>query len=184
LTGTAPRAYQIADTYRKAGIPVVLGGPHVTLRPQEAAVHADSIVVGFAETSWPKLLFDFSRNNLQPIYHSKKNCMAGLPDPQRNLQRRFGYMTPYSVMATRGCKGVCDFCTVPAAGYTWQERPVGEVIDEIKRIPRKRFVFNDVNLLENREYAKELFTALNHLKKYGEGSVPLKFAMMNRCLTL
>ncbi len=169
LTGTALRAYQIAESFREKGVMVVLGGPHVTLCPQEAKEHADSIVIGFAETSWPQLLKDFSVNQLKPEYRSQKICMDGLPDPKRNLQRKFAYMTPFTVMATRGCKGRCDFCSVPAAGYAWQERPVGEVIDEIRRLPRKRFVFNDVNLLENRTYAKELFSAMKPLKKVWGG---------------
>ena len=120
LTGTSHRAYQLADSYRKAGATVILGGVHVTLRPEEAAKHADSIVIGFAEKSWPQLLKDFSSGSLKRIYQDTSPDLAGLPQPRRDLQYRFGYMTPYTVMATRGCKSSCDFCAVSAAKYGWQ----------------------------------------------------------------
>src|SRR5215475_2779013 len=59
ITGTAPRAYEIAACLRRRGIPVVIGGVHPTLMPEETMRHADSTVVGYAEESWPQLLRDF-----------------------------------------------------------------------------------------------------------------------------
>jgi len=165
LTGTAPRAYGLADHFRARGIPVVLGGVHVTLCPDEAAPHADALVTGFAERTWPRLLEDFARGTLQARYEDDGSHMDALPDPRRDLQKRFGYMAPNTVSATRGCKAACDFCSVPAARFGWHTRPVGQLIDEIRRIRSRRFVFNDVSLLEDREYAAELFTALRPLRK-------------------
>ena len=60
ITGTAPRAYELSDRFRRDGITTVLGGPHVTLIPEDAQPHADAIVVGYAEDTWPQLLRDFS----------------------------------------------------------------------------------------------------------------------------
>src|SRR6266550_7538677 len=68
ITGTAMRAYELADRFRKRGITVVLGGPHVTLIPDDAAPHADAVVVGYAEDSWPQLLRDFAAGQLQARY--------------------------------------------------------------------------------------------------------------------
>src|SRR5215471_8845979 len=68
ITGTAKRAYELADGFRRRGIPVVLGGPHVTLIPEDAAPHADAVVVGYAEDSWPELLRDFVRGKMRPAY--------------------------------------------------------------------------------------------------------------------
>src|SRR5262245_38968501 len=68
ITGTAKRAYELADHFRSRGIPVVLGGPHVTLIPEDAAPHADAVVVGYAEDSWPQLLHDFHNGQLKPRY--------------------------------------------------------------------------------------------------------------------
>src|SRR5215218_6242647 len=69
ITGTAPRSYELADHFRKRGVPVVLGGVHPTLVPDEAAQHADSVVVGYAEETWPQLLRDhFSGDGMQKMY--------------------------------------------------------------------------------------------------------------------
>lgn len=165
LTGTAPRAYEIAARFRAKKAAVVLGGVHVTLRPGEAARHADAIVTGFAEETWGQLLRDFVNGRMKPVYKSGTTGLEAMPLPRRDLQKRFGYMVPNTVFATRGCRSVCDFCSVPAAGYGWHKRPVGEVIEEIRQIKRKRFVFDDVNLTDDPEYAKELFKALIPLKK-------------------
>src|SRR5687767_6722815 len=69
ITGSARRAYELADHFRARGITVVLGGPHVTLIPDDAAAHADAIVVGYAEDTWPQLLRDFSEGRLQSRYN-------------------------------------------------------------------------------------------------------------------
>lgn len=169
LTGTAGRAYELADYFRRKGAAVVLGGIHVTLRPEEAAKHADCIVTGFAERTWPRLLTDFAGGKLQARYHDFGPSLEGLPLPRRDLQRRSGYIMPDTVFATRGCKRNCDFCSVPAAAFGWRTRPVTDVIDEIRRIPHRRIAFNDVSLLEDREYARELLTALIPLGKLWGG---------------
>jgi radical SAM superfamily enzyme YgiQ (UPF0313 family) len=184
LTGTAPRAYMLADQFRNRGIPVVLGGVHASILPEEAAGHADAIVIGFAEKAWPELLHDFSRGCLHPVYHGQPGELAGLPFPRRDLQRRFGYTMPNTVMATRGCKGTCDFCTVPAVPYGWHTRPVAEVIDEIRAIPSKRFVFNDVSLAEDVDYARELFSAMIPLKKQWGGLITTRGAENEALLDL
>ncbi len=165
LTGTAVRAYEIADRFREKDVTVVLGGVHVTLIPDEAKKHADAIVIGFAEQSWPQLLHDFAMNIMQPVYKQKNVFIEKLPIPRRDLQKRMGYMAPNTVFATRGCKAACDFCSVPAAKFGWHKRPIPDVIDEIRQIKSKRIVFNDVHLVEDVEYAKELFKAMIPLKK-------------------
>src|SRR6266481_2204653 len=73
ITGTAKRAYELADGFRKRGISVVLGGPHVTLIPEDAAPHADAVVVGYAEDSWPQLLRDFQNDGLKLRYNQAQD---------------------------------------------------------------------------------------------------------------
>jgi radical SAM superfamily enzyme YgiQ (UPF0313 family) len=176
LTGTAPRAYAIADHFRRRGIPVVLGGVHVTLRPEEAAAFADAIVVGPAERAWPELVGDLRAGRLQRRYDGatagprspEDSVLPGIPAPRFELQRSSRYMFPYAVMATRGCAHVCDFCTVPAAWPRYQRRPVADVVRDVRRIPSRRFVLNDVSPFDDLEYAKELLRALAPLgKKWG-----------------
>ncbi|GAK58295.1 radical SAM domain protein [Candidatus Vecturithrix granuli] len=165
MTGTSTRAYQIADRFRSQGATVVLGGVHVTLLSDEAKQHADAVVIGFSETTWPQLLRDFAQGCLQPVYHTTgPTSLEHLPCPRRDLQRRFGYMLPNTVMVTRGCRGVCDFCTVPAVKFGWQTRPIADVIDEIRKLPSRRFAISDVHLTEDPEYAKEFLHALIPLK--------------------
>lgn len=84
--------------------------------------------------------------------------------------------------ATRGCKGVCEFCSIPAARYGWQTRPVGEVVDEIRSLPGRRFVFNDVSLAEDRDYAMELFEALAPLKRSWGGLATTRIGRDNELL--
>lgn len=165
LTGTAVRGYEIADQFRKKGTTVVLGGIHVTLMPEEARKHADCIVIGFAEQTWPQLLRDFVRGILRSEYKSDISNINNLPIPRRDLQKKLGYAAPNTIFATRGCKGNCDFCSVVAGNYGWHKRPVADVINDINQIKQKLVVFNDVNLTEDADYAKELFTAIIPLKK-------------------
>lgn len=165
MTGTSTRGYRIADEFRARGIAVVLGGVHVRLRPVEARDHADTIVIGFAEESWPRLLRDHAAGKRVKEYSDDESHLEGLPTPRRDLQKRFGYMIPNTVLVTRGCRGRCEFCSVPAAGYGWDRRPVSEVIEEIRRLRGRRFAVSDVHLTQDVDYAKEFLTALIPLKK-------------------
>lgn len=176
LTGTASRAYAIADRFRAYGSTVVLGGVHVSLRPEEAADHSDAIVIGFAESAWPRLVRDFASGSLEKVYRQGNLDLSNLPEPRRDLQKRFGYMMPQTVFATRGCNQRCAFCTVPAVPFGWHTRPVGDVVREVRRLPRRRFVFNDVNLVSDRDYALELFAALAPLERKWGGLAPVSLA--------
>jgi radical SAM superfamily enzyme YgiQ (UPF0313 family) len=184
LTGTSTRAYTIADRFRAQGATVVLGGVHVTLMPEEAAQHADAIVIGFAEDTWGDLLHDFVHKRLKSVYRSEIMHLDHVPQARRDLQKRFGYMVPNTVFATRGCKGTCDFCTIPAAQFGWHTRPIAEVIAEIRTIKAKRVTFNDVNLTEDTEYAKELFRAMIPLKKLWGGLASTRIVQDEELLQL
>lgn len=177
ITGTALRAYQLADHFRRRGIPVVLGGVHVSLLPDEAEIHADSIVIGAAEATWPRLLRDFAAGKLQKRYekiNEQQSPCLHLPTPRYDLLRRSGYMVPDTIMATRGCRQSCDFCTIPALGVGYSKRPIDEVLRDIKVAPSKYIVFNDVSLVDDTEYAAELFTAMLPLKKRWGGLATTK----------
>jgi radical SAM superfamily enzyme YgiQ (UPF0313 family) len=171
ITGTARRAYELAAHFRARGIPVVLGGVHVTIMPKEARRHADAIVVGMAERSWPRLLEDFAAGRMAAEYCDEPpagDALVGVPAPRLDLMRRSGYMVPDTVQATRGCKHVCDFCSVPAVWPRYYKRPVADVVRDVRSLRGRYFAFNDVSLCEDREYALELFAALAPLgRKWG-----------------
>ncbi|OGV43282.1 MAG: hypothetical protein A2X46_06490 [Lentisphaerae bacterium GWF2_57_35] len=179
ITGTANTAYQLADHYRRRGIPVVLGGVHVTILPGEALHHADSIVLGMAERTWPRLIEDFRQGKLARVYRDEAppdGILHGVPTPRRDLIRKSGYMMPNSLHATRGCKRICDFCTVPVVWPQYFKRPVGDVVADIKSIPSRYICFNDVSLVDDLEYSKELFSAMIPLKKKWGGLATVEVA--------
>lgn len=166
ITGTAPRAYKLAAAFRAKGIPVVLGGPHVTLVPDDAQPHADSIVVGYAEEEWPRLLRDFVNGDLKKRYEQAPDLeLDGYPLADRSVLPRWKYLTPHVFEATRACIHGCEFCVVPSAwGRRQLQKPVEAVVEDLRRMRTRRAIFLDLNLISDRDYAARLFTALTPLR--------------------
>jgi len=179
VTGSSMRAYKYAGYFRRRGIPVIMGGPHASLCPQEAKQHVDAVVVGLGDGSWPRALRDARDGKLQPFYYAApEDTIAGRPLPRRDLLKHSRYITMNTVEAVRGCQINCAFCAYPAAfGRHPLTRPVPDVIAEIKSLRGKSVVFPDVNLAANRAYLVELLTAMIPLKKWWLGlttsNVPL-----------
>ena len=166
ITGSAPRAYELAAHFRARGIPVVLGGPHVTLIPDDAQPHADAIVVGYAEDTWPQLLRDFAAGEMASRYTQAPGLsLTGRPFPRRDLIPKGAYLTTDVFEATRGCVHSCDFCVVPAAwGVKPFQKPVEEVVADIRQHGSRKLIFIDLNLIADKAYAARLFEALIPLK--------------------
>ena len=177
ITGTASRAYELAAHFRSRGIPVVLGGPHVTLVPDDAQPHADSVVVGYAQDTWPELLRDLQAGRLRPRYvQAPTLSLAGRPFARRDLLPQARFLTNNVFEATRGCIHNCDFCTVPAAwGRKPYQKPVEDVVADIQHQRARKLIFVDLNLIADREYAARLFEALTQLRVqwYGLSTVLL-----------
>ena len=159
----APRAYWIADQLRARGVPVVLGGCHASLNPQEAAAHCDALVVGEAEELMGELLDDARSGRLRPRYQGRPADMARVPVPRRDLLQKH-YITS-SLTVSRGCNYACRFCCIRGFyGPGFRARPVGLVLKEVQRLgPFLGFL--DENLVADRAYARELFTALIPLRR-------------------
>lgn len=177
ITGTAVRAYALADHFRQRGITVVLGGPHVTLIPDDAQPHADAVVVGYAEDSWPALLHDYLAGTLQPRYVMAPGLsLADRPFPRRDLLPSDRFLTNNVFEATRGCVHPCEFCVVPTAwGRTPFQKPIPDIIADIRQHGARKLIFIDLNIIADRAHAKALFTALIPLKLqwYGLATVLL-----------
>jgi radical SAM superfamily enzyme YgiQ (UPF0313 family) len=162
ITGTAPRAYELAAHFRGRGIKVVLGGPHVTLVPDEAQLHADAICVGYAEKTWPQLLRDLATGELKRRYVQAHDFNLDDPVyPRRELLDGSKFLTQAVFEATRACAHDCEFCVAPAAfGRKQFQKPVAHVIEDIRRFSRRKIIFIDLNLISDRGYARQLFRAL------------------------
>lgn len=171
ITGTSSRCYRFADYFRSLGKTVLLGGVHPSLMPEEASQHADAILTGLGEKTFPQALLDIRDGCLKPVYHGE-GCadIAGRPLPRKDLLNRKKYITLNTVEAVRGCNHACTFCAYPAAfGQRVITRPVEDVIAEIRSFKGKEVIFPDVNLIANLQYAKALFTAMIPLKKWWMG---------------
>ncbi len=160
FSSTATRAYEIAQIYREKGTPVVMGGIHVSMMPEEALQFADSVVIGEAESVWPGLIRDFESNRLQRVYRGQLLPMNNSPLPRRDLFHP-GYVFG-SIQTSRGCPFDCSFCSVSAFnGRHYRMRPVDEVIEELKTIPQRNVFFLDDNIVgtskSHQERAIELF---------------------------
>ena len=166
ITGSSTRSYYLADHFRSRGVPVVLGGPHVTLMPDEAAQHADSIVTGYAESTWPQLLREFKVGAMRPRYNQELNFNLDQPVfPERHRLDKRQYLTLDVFEATRSCIHDCEFCIVPVAwGRKPFQKPVEHVVHDITRQEAKKLIFIDLNLISDQNYAAQLFEALIPLK--------------------
>ncbi len=160
---SARRAYAIADRYRDRGAFVVLGGLHVTALPEEAAAHADAIVLGPAEEAWPRFLEDFRAGRPQRVYRSRARTLGGLPPVRRDLLRRELYLVPNSLVVSRGCPHSCAFCYKEgffSGGRSFYVQPVEDALAEIERLPGRHLYFLDDHLFGHPAFAGALFDGM------------------------
>ncbi len=178
ITSVAPRAYELADEYRRRGVKVVLGGMHPSALPDEGIAHADAVVVGEAEGVWSALLEDAAAGKLKRIYRGERApSLCGLPSPRWDAFDAKKYLTLNLVQTSRGCPNNCSFCSVTRFfGKTYRTRPVKEVVDEISRLGRKLVLFVDDNIAGNRAHARELFRELKSLRISWLGQSSLSIA--------
>src|SRR5262249_49914670 len=162
-TYTARRAYQIATEYRKRNVPVVMGGFHATLCPDETAQHAEAVVCGEAEALWPRVVDDARHGRLEKFYRQTgRPSLAGLK-PDRAIFRGKRYLPIGLVEGGGGVLFKCVFCAVQTVFKPTQtRRPIDRIIAEIEPLKRtkKLFFFVDDNITSNMAAAKEFFRAL------------------------
>ena len=189
FTSQANRAYDIAAHFRALGVPVVTGGIHATMCPDEAAERVDSVVTREAEEVWPQVLSDAAQGCLQPLYE------GGLADISKVCPARHDLLPPDyalgAIQTTRGCPLSCSFCSVTAFnGARYRQRPIADVVEEFQSIREKRVFVVDDNLIGTTaaqiDRAKELFRALAeaNLHKHWVAQTTINFADDEELLTL
>lgn len=146
FTSVAARAYEIAKIYEEKGVPVIMGGIHASMCPDEASRFVSCVVTGEAESVWPQVVQDFSKGKLQKRYTAGQCSLTNMPVPERTL-----FSDKYlfaSVQTSRGCPMDCSFCSVTTFnGRKYRQRPVKEVLDELESIKQGYIFFVDDNLL-------------------------------------
>lgn len=173
-TALAPEAYRLADRYRSRGIPVVLGGVHASLLPNEALRHGDAVVVGEAESVLPQVLSDSLAGRLNGVYEGSwgQMCDAPMAGEWVDLIEKkpyFRYIPRNVVQTTRGCRFNCDYCSVIRInGRGSRHRDPDAVVQELRMYQRRgqRFgpfcyvSFQDDDLAADLAYTEELARAI------------------------
>ncbi|MCP4454346.1 MAG: B12-binding domain-containing radical SAM protein [Planctomycetes bacterium] len=159
---TSQNAYQIAARYRQKGVPVILGGIHASANPEEALRHADAVCIGEAECVWQAIIEDVLRKRLKPRYQNPNPTDLSLvPLPRWDAVHTRQYLYTNIVSAGRGCPFKCDFC-YNSSDYVKEHRnrPVSQVIEEIKRMNTRQVMFIDDNFIGNPTWTQDLLAAM------------------------
>jgi radical SAM superfamily enzyme YgiQ (UPF0313 family) len=177
-TYTAKRAYQIASEFRKRNVPVVMGGFHATLQPDEVAEYADTLVIGEAEGVWPTLIEDFKKGTLKDIYKNDQRPVLNCVTPDRSIFKGKRYLKLGLVELGRGCTFKCDFCAIQSVfNSTTNYRDLDIVIQEIKELKKskKLFFFVDDNIVSNPKRLKEFLRKLIplNIKWVSQGTITM-----------
>ncbi|MGZ5050101.1 MAG: B12-binding domain-containing radical SAM protein [Methylobacter sp.] len=161
MTSYVKRGYEIADAFRARGVPVVIGGVHVSYLPREALQHADAVVVGESELVMDKVLDDLKRGQLKGIYKSETlHSMVGMPKPRQQLLKSNRYINKGFVQTSRGCHHGCTFCAEPTMyGLRFRYRPVEDLVAEIEHIEEKVILLNDADFFGTPSRAIEVMKA-------------------------
>ena len=174
---SARRAYEIADLYRSRGSHVALGGLHVTSLPEEAAQHADTIFLGPGEDTWPQFLADFRAGRPARKYASQNRTLFGVPPIRRDLIKRRLYLVPNSIVVSRGCPHVCDFCYKVAffkGGKQFYTQTVDAALAEIDRLPGRHLYFLDDHLFGSPPFAEALFDGMRGMNRVWQAAGTVK----------
>ena len=162
-TYTAKRTYQIASEYRKRGVPVIVGGFHASLVPDEAERYAEAVIEGEAEPVWATVIDDLRHGTLKKRYQGFERPHLGEIRPDRRIFRGKRYLPIGLVETGRGCRFPCEFCAIQAFfDRTHRSRPIDNILAELRSLKKSRkvFFFVDDNFAGNIKAAKPLLEAM------------------------
>lgn len=167
MTSQSDKAYEISHMYRNMGIPVVLGGVHVSLMPDEALKNADAVVVGEAESTWTDVINDFKCGKLKKIYSCKRPA-ENIPFPIWEIFENDTYLPMNSLQVSRGCPVNCDMCSVPqTSGTDFRMTDTERLLDDVLTLNKYIFIINDNLHLAKRRVRKFLDRILSEAKEMG-----------------
>ncbi|MBL9134730.1 MAG: B12-binding domain-containing radical SAM protein [Verrucomicrobiales bacterium] len=172
----AERAYALAKWFREQGCKVVLGGLHVLSQPEEAAAHADAIVLGDGVPTWPQVLRDIESGQIRSRYVAMyEGDYNDDPAPRRELLPKEGFLTTASLIATRGCHNRCGFCYLSTEGLRmpYRVRDPADIRDQFVRSGEPYAVFVDNNLGSKPEYLRALCRALRPIDRIWSAAVSI-----------
>ena len=175
VTSSVKRGYELAAYFRGKGSYTVMGGHHVTLCPEEAAEHADTVMTGPADRTWRAFLEDYANGAPKKRYDGE-HCDIGAVNviPRRDLMQKSKYIFAPTVIANFGCRNHCEFCVINSFwGGKYSARKIGDVIEEIRSLKSKYILFLDPSPTSDPAYAKAFFEAL----------IPLKIKWAGLCTT-
>jgi radical SAM superfamily enzyme YgiQ (UPF0313 family) len=187
MTHQATRAYEIADQFKSEGVPVIMGGMHPTVMPEEALAHADAVVIGEAESVMTRLLDDFLGGRLEKVYRApiSQDDKLDTPWPRREILAGKRYLTTQTIQASRGCPYDCAFCTVTQYfGNRFRYRDPADILAEIRSFPRKLVIFLDDNLLGDPAKARPILEGMAELGIRWGSQTSLRFAEDTELLKL
>jgi radical SAM superfamily enzyme YgiQ (UPF0313 family) len=182
-TPSAYHAYEIAMRFKSRGICVVMGGPHVTLLPEEAGRYADVIFIGEAEGLWEEFLKGFEAGSYLRVYRqTSAPSLENIPMARKELFHRHDH-TNGVLFATRGCPNQCDFCVIAGMyPHKLRKRPVAEVAAEYASFKGKVVIFWDDNIAGDLKYAVELFRAIAPYHKWWSSQASIHAGQDDRFL--
>ncbi|MGI9283658.1 MAG: B12-binding domain-containing radical SAM protein [Endozoicomonas sp.] len=175
-TPDAMRGYELAEAFLDRKIQVVIAGLHATFMKEEAIQYADAVLTGECENVWLEMLSDAQSGQLKKQYQGSQADLAEVNPYPTHLIPHSDYDGIWSVLVSRGCRHKCSFCLVPGMLGNTRYRPVQDVVDEISELETDWMELHADNLTDNREYALELFKALEPLNINWVGETTIKIA--------
>ena len=177
-TYTAKRTYEICELYREMGIPTIVGGWQAMLIPNEVSQYADSVFVGYAESTWREVLNDLRNGSLKSIYYGGSVKETGYVIPNRALYSNRPYFGISCIETGRGCPLTCDFCSITAATKaTYSPRASDQVVADIGTVSHKSVFLVEDNFFGNMKHAKQLLKAMIplNIRWVGQGTLALAY---------
>lgn len=159
-----PRACRIAEKFRKQGIAVVAGGIHVTCSPEECLPYFDALCIGAAERVWTRMIEDTSKHELKKVYHDMENFRGDeIASPMYGRIGKNRYLYTNVVTTSRGCPNRCDFCYNSCRNRVYIQRPIADVLRDIKALGTRHVLFIDDNFIGAPAYTRALLGEIRNL---------------------